>query len=116
MKEKLYTISLMDVFRALAMIVLFIALLSGSGKEVRAEETKFRIGIGTLDAEEESPFFVLGKNLEVLEKLAEVKFEDTGEIIGSSTEASVYNVKRQIEEGVDGILICPPADSVLPGW
>lgn len=83
--------------------------------EIQAGEKEIRIGIDAMDESGASTFRVLYENLKVLEEIAQVKFEEgPEEDMGTSTEASVYSVERQIEDGMDGILICPPTDSVLP--
>ena len=50
-----------------------------------------------------------------MEKLTGVEFVDMEDAeFGSSNEASVYYVEYAINEGVDGILLSPSSDQILP--
>ena len=85
--------------------------------EVRAESdhSKIRIACNISGSSEDERFDVLRKNLDTLEKLTDVEFVNVGiQDFGSSNESSVYYVEYAIEQKVDGIMLCPSSDQVLP--
>lgn len=85
--------------------------------EVRAESdhSKIRIACDISASSEDERFDVLRKNLDTLEKLTDVEFVNVGiQDFGSSNESSVYYVEYAIEQKVDGIMLCPSSDQVLP--
>ncbi len=78
-------------------------------------EEKLHVGLTIQDTEEGSTFYVLHENLKILEKLSGVAFDrNAGGSRGSATETVIYEVQDQIDAGMDGILLCPSTDEVLP--
>ena len=78
------------------------------------ENDKLRIAC-EIGSGEDIRFKVLKRNLKILEKLTGVEFVDMADAeFGSSNEASVYYVEYAINEGVDGILLSPSSDQILP--
>ncbi len=76
-------------------------------------ETKpFKIAVGLSDSGA-TMFSLMSNNLQAFAKAAggEVVFEGG---VAASADATIAFVENQIAAGVDGILIGPPADSVLP--
>ncbi len=101
---------------AVAGLLSVLLLLSG-GAPVQAEFQDDILRIGGLDysGQQENTFYVLNQNLKVLENLAGVSFEDlSDEAISFTNEGFLSQVEQMIEEGTDGILICPTTDQVLP--
>lgn len=78
------------------------------------ENDKLRIAC-EIGSGEDIRFKVLKRNLKILEKLTGIEFVDMADAeFGSSNEASVYYVEYAINEGVDGILLSPSSDQILP--
>ena len=76
------------------------------------ETRPFKIAVGLSDSGA-TMFSLMSNNLKAFAKEAggEVVFEGG---VGASADATIAFVENQIAAGVDGILIGPPADSVLP--
>lgn len=74
--------------------------------------TPFKIAVGLTDSGA-TMFSLMSNNLRTFVELAggEVVFEGG---VGASADATIAFVENQIAAGVDGILLSPPADSVLP--
>ncbi len=80
-----------------------------------AEDDVIRIGISTSEDASDVTFQVLHKNLMLLGELAGIEYVDVeGISLGDTVDEVVYYVETLIENGADGILICPPSDQVLP--
>ena len=79
------------------------------------EDPKIRIAYNISSEKEDARFSVFRKNLDILEKMADVEFINIGiQDFGTSNESSVYYVEYAIEQNVDGLMLCPSSDQVLP--
>lgn len=78
--------------------------------KAKAEEKTLRIAINASG----EVFFDLKKNMGILEEIASVEILwNESEERGSTADSIIYFVQDAIEQGVDGILLCPPNDQVL---
>ncbi len=85
---------------------------TGSNSEDTAGTKPFKIAVGLSDSGA-TMFSLMSNNLKAFAKAAggEVVFEGG---VAASADATIAFVENQIAAGVNGILIGPPADSVLP--
>jgi ABC-type sugar transport system substrate-binding protein len=83
---------------------------TATGDTVRTKPFKIAVGLSDSGA---TMFSLMSNNLKAFAKEAggEVVFEGG---VAASADATIAFVENQIAAGVDGILIGPPADSVLP--
>ena len=78
-------------------------------------EDILRIGGIDYSSQQNNTFYVLEQNLKVLEELAGVSFEASSpNQVFSTNETYISYVEQMIRDGMDGILICPTTDQVLP--
>lgn len=100
----------------MAVVICFQCLdLNISDVYAETEDPKIKIAYNISSEKEDTRFSVLGKNLDMLEKMADVEFINIGiQDFGTSNESSVYYVEYAIEQNVDGLMLCPSSDQVLP--